>query len=321
MIDEKAGPAPSTVEEEKPAHRLPPIAYPLLALVFGGILVWSFSRVLLAVSEYQAVAIGTLMALNILVGGALVAYGRRVRRRPTSWPLLVTAGLAVVAVGIVAFTFGDRGLGGEQAHDEGRAARVAIATSGTTFAQTELTFPAGSEVTIEFQNQDQGVQHNFVLFDGPDASAPQLFSGEIITGPASTEYTFRAPPPGTYFFYCAVHPTTMTGTAIVEEGGGPAPGGPGARPEVRASGTAFVPTDLSLPGRGNVTIHFVNEDAVQHNVAIFEGQDATGELVFRGDLIAGPAEIDYTFEAPPAGTYYFHCDVHPAEMQGTITFG
>ncbi|MGH2573853.1 MAG: cupredoxin domain-containing protein [Actinomycetota bacterium] len=320
MIDEKPGPTSSTVDE-RPAHRLPPIAYPLLALLFGGILVWSFSRVLLAVSKYEAVVIGTLMALNILVGAALVAYGRRVRRRPTSWPLLVTAGLAVVAAGIVAFTFGDVGPEGELPHDDGRAVSVALAASGSAFVQTELTFPAGSEVTIEFQNEDQGVQHNFVLFDGPDASAPELFSGEIITGTASTEYTFRAPPPGTYFFYCAVHPTTMTGTAIAEEGGGPIPGGPGAPPEVRARGTAFMPTDLSLPGGGNVTIHFVNEDAVQHNVAIFEGQDPTGELVFRGDLIAGPAEIDYTFEAPPPGTYFFHCDVHPADMRGTITFG
>jgi plastocyanin len=318
MIDQKPGPAPTDVEE-KPAYRLPPIAYPLLALSFGAVLVWSFSRVLLAVSKDQAVAIGTLMALNILVGAALVAYGRRVRRRPASLPLLLTAALAVVAAGIVAFTFGDLGPEGELAEDGEGAVTVSLTASGSTFAQSELTFPAGREVTIDFENQDEGLQHNFVLFDGPDASAPQLFSGEIITGPATTEYMFRAPPPGSYFFYCEVHPTTMTGTATVTEGGpGPGPGRPG---EVRARGTAFTQSDLSFPSEGTVTIHFVNEDAaLAHNIAIFDGQDATGELVFRGDLITGPSEADYSFQAPPPGTYFFHCDVHPTQMTGTITF-
>ena len=63
-------------QEKRPA--LPPVAYPILGLVFGGILVFSFSRVLLAVTKATAPAIGLLMALNILVGASMVAYGGRV---------------------------------------------------------------------------------------------------------------------------------------------------------------------------------------------------------------------------------------------------
>jgi plastocyanin len=37
----------------------------------------------------------------------------------------------------------------------------------------------------------------------------------VITGPAATEYTFEAPPPGTYFFLCKIHPTQMTGALTV----------------------------------------------------------------------------------------------------------
>jgi plastocyanin len=41
--------------------------------------------------------------------------------------------------------------------------------------------------------------------------------GDVITGPKKITYTFDAPEkPGTYFFRCDIHPTTMTGQFIVE---------------------------------------------------------------------------------------------------------
>lgn len=51
-----------------------------------------------------------------------------------------------------------------------------------------------------------------------DASASTtIFKGAIMTGPATTTYTFTAPStPGTYFFRCDVHPTVMTGQFIVQ---------------------------------------------------------------------------------------------------------
>src|SRR6266487_6936024 len=75
---------------EPTGPRLPPIAYPALAVAFVAVLVWSFSRILLAVSTLHlhtagidiggktvAAAIAMLVALNVLIGSALVAYGRR----------------------------------------------------------------------------------------------------------------------------------------------------------------------------------------------------------------------------------------------------
>jgi len=56
---------------------------------------------------------------------------------------------------------------------------------------------------------------NVVVFDGKDATAPTLFTGQAVTGPASVDYTFPAPPPGTYFFHCQFHPTTMKGTLVI----------------------------------------------------------------------------------------------------------
>jgi len=60
------------------------------------------------------------------------------------------------------------------------------------------------------------VAHNFALYTDSSATT-KIFQGTIITGPATTTYTFSAPStPGTYFFRCDVHPTTMTGSFIVQ---------------------------------------------------------------------------------------------------------
>ena len=48
--------------------------------------------------------------------------------------------------------------------------------------------------------------------------------------------------------------------------------------------------------------------------------ESLDEVLFRGDLVTGPAKVDYDVPALPAGTYYFQCDVHPS-MNGTVTVG
>jgi hypothetical protein len=57
--------------DETPSRspRLPPVAYPLLGLVFGAILVFSFSRILLAVSKDAAPVIALLVAPEHPGGG------------------------------------------------------------------------------------------------------------------------------------------------------------------------------------------------------------------------------------------------------------
>lgn len=299
----------------------PPVAYPLFALVFGGILVFFFSRVLLAVSKEAAPVIGLLMALNILVGGALIAYGGRVRHRPASFPLLMLGGVALLAVGVFALNLEG---GGEEKEQPGGPAPAAISlvAKGTAFDKTELSFPAGSKVTIEFDNQDAGVQHNVAIFPEDDPAAA-VFRGQLVTGPATAKYTFTAPgQPGTFAFHCDVHPTQMKGSVTVTAagGGGEGGGGPSGPPTVVAKGLKFQPTELSVPGGGQVTIHFDNQDpATPHNIHVFKGSDATAATLFTGDLVTGPAEKDYTFAAPPPGSYFFHCDVHPSTMTGTLT--
>ena len=84
------------------------------------------------------------------------------------------------------------------------------------FNMPTITVPAGAHVTINFNNMDSGIAHNFSLFTDSSAAPPAIFQGQIITGPNTITYNFTAPTqPGTYFFRCDIHPTIMTGSFIV----------------------------------------------------------------------------------------------------------
>jgi plastocyanin len=82
------------------------------------------------------------------------------------------------------------------------------------FDNRALSASAGGTVTIEFDNKDPSVLHNFALYVD-NSLAQSVFAGELVTGPAMMTYTFDAPAPGTYFFRCDVHPDTMNGSFTV----------------------------------------------------------------------------------------------------------
>ncbi len=98
----------------------------------------------------------------------------------------------------------------------GNATVVNLTAENIAFDTDTITVPAGANVTVNFDNKDDGVPHNLAVYTDSSA-AEKIFVGEIITGPATTNYTFTAPSePGTYFFRCDVHPQQMTGDLIVE---------------------------------------------------------------------------------------------------------
>jgi len=92
---------------------------------------------------------------------------------------------------------------------------VNLTVQNIAFDKSTITVPAGASVTINFNNKDSGVQHNFAVYTDSSATTV-IFRGNIVTGPATATYTFTAPlAPGNYFFRCDVHPTLMTGTFVV----------------------------------------------------------------------------------------------------------
>ncbi|HOZ43860.1 MAG TPA: cupredoxin domain-containing protein, partial [Methanoculleus sp.] len=98
----------------------------------------------------------------------------------------------------------------------GGTATVDLTAQNIAFDKSTITVPAGAEVTVNFDNQDSGIPHNFAVYT--DSSASQsIFKGDTITGPATTTYTFTAPAdPGTYYFRCDVHPEQMNGDFVVQ---------------------------------------------------------------------------------------------------------
>lgn len=111
-------------------------------------------------------------------------------------------------------------------------------------------------------------------------------------------------------------PEPGPGTSPAEEGEGESPG-PGPGPGITASAVAFDKTELELPAGQETPLPFDNKDAgIPHNVSIYTEQG--GEALFQGEIITGPAKVDYLVPALDPGSYYFQCDVHP-NMSGTVT--
>ncbi len=93
---------------------------------------------------------------------------------------------------------------------------VNLIAKGLAFDVSTITVPAGANVSINFNNTDEGVEHNFAVYETPDAKK-SIIVGEEITGPSKITYKFDAPTKaGTYFFRCDDHPEQMIGNFIVQ---------------------------------------------------------------------------------------------------------
>jgi cytochrome c oxidase subunit 2 len=95
----------------------------------------------------------------------------------------------------------------------GPATAVDIAALNIAFDKNELSVPAGAPFQIRFDNQESQ-PHNVAIHEG-SATGPNLFLGEIITGPRQITYDAPALNAGSYTFICTVHPN-MTGTLTAQ---------------------------------------------------------------------------------------------------------
>ena len=84
----------------------------------------------------------------------------------------------------------------------------------------------------------------------------------------------------------------------------------------------FSKTCLAAPAGTAFTIAFDNQDpSTTHNIHVFASDPAThpgASSLFAGDLVTGVATTTYQVGPLPAGTYFFHCDVHPTQMFGVF---
>ncbi len=288
-----------------------PILLPIVILVVIAAALFGFSRILLSLTKDAATAIALIVALSILVVAAVVASKSVVRASSLASMLGAIAGVAMLAGGIALIAVG---AGGEGGGGGSPAVTISLTAKGIAFDKTKLSVPAGKPFAIAFDNQDAGIQHDVQIFDNESFTGTPLLNGEIVTGPAKVTYEAPALDSGTYYFHCSVHPAQMQGTI---EATPATPGGGGARITVAAQGLQFDTDRVGLPAGAPSTIHFENNDpGIQHNIAIFTDSSLATNL-FRGEIVTGPTAVDYRIPPLEAGTYYFHCDVHPT-MSGTV---
>ena len=230
-----------------------PVAIPVAAIVGIVFFVFFFSRILLAVEPIFATLIALGLALNILTACALLAVLPGLRTAIVVGVVVVGAVL-LGGAGVVAMAVspearleaaeerperGTEGGGAETPAPGGGAspgetpppggggactpagATLSVAApsgaSGTGFDTTCLAAPADEPFTVEFTNEDS-VVHDWALYR--DESAQEHLGGgtvnEPVAGGQSQTYDIDPLEAGEYFYRCDFHPTTMTGTFVVE---------------------------------------------------------------------------------------------------------
>ena len=113
-----------------------------------------------------------------------------------TWQLTV---LAAAAAGALA------ACGGGEATDDGGPADLTAADF--SFSPAELSAAAGEETAFEVAN-DGDAEHNVTI--------TELDVDQDIEPGAHLFVTVTPPEPGSYEFFCAYHPDTMTGTLTVQ---------------------------------------------------------------------------------------------------------
>ena len=307
----------------KPALRdrlVMPILLPLGILAVIATVLFGFSRILLSLTPSAATVTAIVVAIGVVVTASVAAGRKQVRLSTIGAMLGVTAGVAMLAGGVALAVVGGSE---EEPGGGGEKPVVTLAAANIAFEPTSLTVPAGEAFTLRFHNEDANTQHNVQIFDDPKFAGTPLFSGALVTGVRQTDYEVDPLEAGAYFFHCEVHPT-MTGKmqAVPSGPGGPGgpggtgPGGPGGGVTVVAQNIAFDTSTIQLEPVPT-TITFENRDAgVQHDIAIYSDSSLADEL-FDGELVTGPATVDYAVPALPPGEHYFQCNVHPT-MNGSV---
>ena len=292
-----------------------PFLIPVGALLVIGIVLYSFSRVLLSVKPNAATAVALVAAAGLMAVAAFVASRKQVTGAALGAFVGAAAGIAMLAGGVAIAVIGP-------AESEVKPFHLVLLAPAGAFQKgfetsagdpaTALTVEAGVPIDLEFDNQDPATGHNVQIFDGPDDTATSLFDGPVITGPAKTTYAVPALPDGEYFFHCKIHPTTMTGTITAAKGAGGI--------KVVAQNTAFDVKEIDLPADTPSKLTVENKDPFAHNLSIYKDESASGQPLFSFEPFPGPATKTFDVPAIAEGEYYFHCDIHPT-MNGKVVVG
>jgi len=107
-------------------------------------------------------------------------------------------------------------------------------------------------------------------------------------------------------------------TAGAEESSGGQTGASGSSAtSITAQGLAFDTDTIEVTTGEPTDYTLVNEDTTVHNLAIYEGDEASGEALFTSPDVDAGAEESFAIDPLKKGAYYFQCNYHP-QMAGTV---
>ena len=285
-----------------------PIAIPIGLLVVIGLVLYGYSRVLLSSSQTAATVIALITAASILGVATLVSGRPRVTGSLMFSMVAAVAGIAMVAGGIaVAIGPGEKEKPPVPAQTVSISASSGAASKG--FDEKTLTWAGNAPVNLVFDNKDS-TAHNVYIAATKQSTGTPLFAGAVVNGGVQFAYQVPKLAPGTYYFFCNIHPTVMNGPLVVTASSG-------SSVSVTAHNLAFNTDKIELTTGPPASINFDNQDpGTQHNIGIYKEATFSTEI-FKGQIIAGPNSIVYNLPVLTAGTYYFKCDIH-ATMKGTV---
>jgi plastocyanin len=124
--------------------------------------------------------------------------------------------------------------------------------------------------------------------------------------------------PGIYAYFCRINPSKMNGTIVVKPGATPARVNriQALDPGREGESLRFDPNTLTV--QQGSTIVFANVGGKPHTLTADDGAFDSGVVTpgAEGGRFAG---TNASVVLRKAGTFAFHCEVHPAAMKGTLT--
>jgi plastocyanin len=205
----------------------------------------------------------------------------------------------------------------------------------TAFSPDVAKLVIGVNNTFQFVNNDSqsgGVSHTATA-----KTCPKVCPFDTgVFGYNVTSQMFTVAAPGTYAYFCEIHPSTMVGTIVVVAGsgaqgssssssvsttssnGGAPPANGFAISILKGSSTdqsspGYRPDNVTLVVGANNTVTWANNDTVGHIVTFTS--IPTGASVPNSDLIGPNGAFTVTLTAP--GTYHYF-DTLFSWMKGTI---
>ena len=188
---------------------LMPIGIPVVGLFAIFSMMFFMSRILLAVDEQASTFVALGVAVVIMATASVIAVKPRVSSQ-TMLTALIVGSMLMIGGGLVAAKVGQREV---EKHGE-QVEAAELITKAVSFNLKDITLHSGGDAEIKLHNEDT-VPHNVAIYGNPDYTGTAIFQGAVITGGQSMIYKFPAPPPGTYYFRCDIHPTVMTGKVTV----------------------------------------------------------------------------------------------------------